>query len=70
MKEYFVIWTYIANYGVMKNYSASSPEDCARRVAIGFSEDFQKKGKVYVFDSPPAAMYDQTEKERQCTTST
>jgi hypothetical protein len=47
MQNYRIIWTYIANYGsfVMQ---AKSPEHAAEIVRKGFSDDFRKRGTIYV----------------------
>ncbi len=58
MKNYFVFWTYIANYGVLRDYPGESPEDVARKVVAGFSPDFRARGKVYVFEQHPACTYE------------
>ena len=52
MTEYFVIWTYIANYGKMVVH-ATNQHEAAEKVRAGFSDDFRKRGTIYVFDSPP-----------------
>ena len=60
VKDYYVIWTYITNYGVIQQYPGKSPEDVARKVVAGFSEDFALRGKVYVFENPPAFRHDRS----------
>ena len=57
MRKFYVIWTYLANYGVMDNVEAETAELAARRGVLGFSEDFARKGKVYVFDDEPLFVY-------------
>lgn len=56
MKKWFVIWTYIANYGKMW-VDAETAEQAAKKVVAGFSEDFAKRGKVYVFDKAPSFVH-------------
>jgi hypothetical protein len=53
MKKYWVFWTYIANYGGPWEHEAESAEHAAEKVVQGFSEDFAKRGSVFVFDHPP-----------------
>lgn len=55
-KFYFVVWTYIANYGVIEKYLAYNSQDAANRIREGFSEDFRLKGKVYVFEDAPSSV--------------
>ena len=47
MKDYLVIWTYVANFGTMV-ISAESAEKAAERVYAGFSNDFRKRGTMYI----------------------
>lgn len=50
MKSYFVIWTYIANYGTM-TIEAASPHAAAERVYNGFSDDFRARGTIHVAEA-------------------
>jgi len=57
-KKYLVIWHYIANHGEMR-MEAKSPLDCINSVLNGFSEDFSKKGRIYVIEETPnVVIYD------------
>jgi len=57
MKKFWVMWTYLGNYAEkLWQVEAESAEAAARKVSLGFSEDFQKKGTVYVFTAPPACV--------------
>lgn len=53
MKEYWVMWTYSANYGNPRSVMANSPQEAKDKVVAYFSPDFQAKGNVFVFASPP-----------------
>lgn len=57
MKEYFVTWTYNANYDTLV-IEAESPLDAINKVLNSFSKDFAEKGKIYVFEKPPIVIYD------------
>lgn len=46
MKDFLVVWTYIANFGKMV-VKAESANQAATQVFLGFSEDFRKRGTVY-----------------------
>ena len=56
-RSFFIVWPYIANYGVMRNFPAETPMEAAERVVKGFSADFAKRGTVYVFEGEPAFTY-------------
>lgn len=48
--RYLVIWTYIANHGTMI-VDATSPAEAAEKVRRGFSDDFRKRGTMYIVES-------------------
>jgi hypothetical protein len=52
MKNYFVVWTYIANYG-QQWIAAKSPKEAADKLILGFSKDFEHRATIYVFDKEP-----------------
>lgn len=56
MKKWFVIWTYVANYGKMW-VDAETAEQAAQTVVRAFSEDFARRGNVYVFDKAASFIY-------------
>ncbi len=58
MKTYYILWTYIANYSELHKVRADSPELAIKSFTGCFSEDFQKKAKIYVFDAPPIMFMD------------
>jgi len=62
MNQYFVIWTYVANYGVTK-MEGETPEAVANVFIHGFSADFRERGKVYVFDKEPVFIYNKGGKD-------
>jgi hypothetical protein len=53
MNTYWIIWTYIANYGRM-SFKANSADDAVNMLYRHFSSDFENKATVYVFDKEPA----------------
>lgn len=53
MKEYTVIWTYLGNYAYQRVRAMTDVQAC-REVTGHFSEDFQQKGMVYVFEGAPS----------------
>lgn len=60
MKEYWVMWTYSANYGNPRKVMADSPREAMDKVVGFFSTDFQAKGNVFVFDRPPVLGVERT----------
>ncbi len=61
-KQFYVLWTYIANYSRLIPIKAETPE-IAREESCGyFSDDFKKKATVFVFDTPPTLIYYKGEK--------
>ena len=52
-KKFYVMWTYIGNYGGPYERWATSAEEAGESVRQGFSQDFRDKGTVYVFGSRP-----------------
>ena len=57
MNKYYIVWTYMANYGTMVR-KADSAKAAAESVLRGFSADFARLGNVSVFDQPPAYQFD------------
>jgi hypothetical protein len=47
MRDFFVVWTYRANYGQI-TVQAATAEDAARIVRDTFSDDFRRKATIYV----------------------
>src|SRR3954468_940917 len=47
MRKWAVIWTYIANFGELV-IEAATAERAAEIVCMGFSDDFRKRGTIYV----------------------
>jgi hypothetical protein len=54
MKQYYVLYTYMANYSRTIPVLANSPEDAFKSACGMYSDDFLAKATVYVFDAPPA----------------
>lgn len=52
MKPYWILWTYIANYGKIK-LSARDPKHAADQLYACFSADFKERGTIIVFDCEP-----------------
>ncbi len=62
MNQYYVLWTYIANFSRLIPVKAENVEE-ARKLSCGFfSEDFAKKATVFVFDTPPVMIQYKGEK--------
>lgn len=55
MKTYYVIWTYAANYSKLTEIKATGPREAIEKSCYFnvYNPEFQKNGKVYVFDAPP-----------------
>lgn len=53
MKQFYVLWTYIANFSRLIPVKAENAERALMESCGYFSEDFRKKATVFVFDSPP-----------------
>lgn len=53
MKTYWIIWTYIANFGRM-TVQAKSEDEAVNRLYDCFSPDFENRATVYVFDKEPS----------------
>jgi len=58
MKNYWVMWTYIANYSEPIKVLAIDAKDAIDKVCGYLSADFQKKAHVYVFDRAPVMTRD------------
>lgn len=60
MKQtFYVLWTYVGNYAERPlEIQATDAEDAAHQLCQWFSADFRAKGKVYVFEAPPAHTHD------------
>jgi hypothetical protein len=54
MKDYYVIWTYVANYSSMMVVSAEDEVSACEKVYAVFGQDFRKRATVYVWSTPPA----------------
>ncbi len=62
MNQYYVLWTYIANFSRLITIKADNAEE-ARKLSCGFfSEDFAKKATVFIFETPPAIIQYKGEK--------
>ncbi len=53
MKNYWILWTYIANYGRIR-LPARDAKHAADQLYACFSPDFKEKGTIFVFDTEPA----------------
>ena len=53
LSKFWVMWTYLGNYGGPWVREASSAEVAGKMVVDEFSQDFAERGVVYVFDSEP-----------------
>ncbi len=54
MRTYWILWTYIGNYSDKVIKVEAQDSEHALEAATGFySDDFQKKATVYVFDREP-----------------
>ncbi len=58
MKKFYVMWTYVANYGGPWEREGKSAEDVGLSVVRGFSDDFAERCKVFVFESMPSFVYE------------
>ncbi len=62
MKTYYVLWQYIANFNSEPwEIRAESPEQAAEKLRSNFRPEFSEKGRVLVFDQPPAYIWDAKE---------
>jgi hypothetical protein len=52
-KKYYVLWTYIANFSSVIEVEAETSEAAVKIATYGFSDDFHKKARIYVWDTPP-----------------
>ena len=53
MKDFWILWTYVANYGKMK-IPARDAKHAAEQLCACFSKDFKEKGSIFVFDKEPS----------------
>jgi len=53
MRDYWVLWTYEANYSDLKKVQAKSAEEAASLRTALFGPSFQKGATIYVFNTPP-----------------
>jgi hypothetical protein len=53
MKDYWVMWTYVANFSPLIHIYATTPEAALAKATCVFSDDFRKRASVYVFDVEP-----------------
>ncbi len=56
MKDFWVMWTYVGNYGGPYHRPAKDAASAGQSVIDGFSPDFSARGVVYVFDTKPIVM--------------
>ena len=52
-KTYWVIWTYVADYGGPIRIAAHSAREAVEILRAGFGDDIRKKVKIYVWDTFP-----------------
>lgn len=58
MNDYYILWTYEANYADKPiRISANNPDEAVKNFATFFSSDFQKKAKVYCFSESPISVW-------------
>lgn len=58
MQDYYILWTYSANYADKPiKVSASNPDEAVKNFARFFSSDFQKKAKIYCFSERPISIW-------------
>lgn len=53
MKQFYVLWTYIANFSRLIPIKANDAKEAYMGSCGYFGDDFKKKATVYVFDTPP-----------------
>lgn len=59
MRDWWVIWTYPGNHSDRPTKVVAATAAKAAEIFInGFSEDFLKKGNVFVFPVPPTYSYE------------
>lgn len=59
MRDWWVMWTYLGNHSDRPTkVEAATAEKAAEIFIKGFSEDFRKKGNVFVFPVPPTYSYE------------
>lgn len=61
MKDYYLLWTYEANYSRCLRVTAESPEHAIHCMCGFYSDDFKKRATIFVFDHPPALVSDRGE---------
>ncbi len=59
MKDFYLIWTYSANYSPLMKVRAESALSAQRVVTDFYGPDFRAKASVFVFEQPPTAIYHQ-----------
>lgn len=58
MQDYYILWTYAANYSDRPvKIRAHNAKEAVRSFAKFYSDDFQKKATVYAFTEPPVSMW-------------
>lgn len=62
MNQFYVLWTYSANFSRLMPIQASDAAEAVKATCGYFSDDFKKKATVYVFDTPPALIQYKGEK--------
>lgn len=62
MKQFYVLWTYIANFSRLIPIKENTAEDAYKATCGYFGDDFKQKATVYVFDTPPTMLVYKGEK--------
>ena len=58
MQDYYILWTYQANYSDKPlRIRARNAQDAIKSFTKFYSDDFQKKATVYAFTELPASMW-------------
>lgn len=52
MKKFWILWTYVANYGQFE-CMAKDAKEAADKLYSCFSADFKARGTIYVFEGNP-----------------
>ncbi len=56
MKEFYVLWTYAANYSKLMLVKAETAEDALKYATFLYGKDFHAKATVMVFSEPPTLL--------------
>ena len=58
MQDYYILWTYHANYSDKPTkIRAYNAKDAVKNYVKFYSEDFKKHAKVYAFTEPPVSVW-------------